>query len=207
MNRFLFSCVEVVAALVLSYSCIQEPKTIPVTGVTWDCTSLEMMVGESTTIMATVSPRDASNPNVVVSSSNGSVARVSSIISVDKELSFSESRWTISALSPGEAVISVITDEGRKTATCSVTVKEKPIPVKGISLSYASSKLVKGEKLQLSAEVYPQNATNKRISWSSDKPEIAQVDENGLVSGISAGVVHIIAVTEDGDSRLLARLQ
>ena len=39
-----------------------------------------------------------------------------------------------------------------------------------------------GQTLQLTATVYPENATNKAVKWTSDDPEVASVDENGLVT-------------------------
>ena len=39
-----------------------------------------------------------------------------------------------------------------------------------------------GQTLQLAATVYPENATNKAVKWTSDDPEVASVDENGLVT-------------------------
>jgi uncharacterized protein YjdB len=48
------------------------------------------------------------------------------------------------------------------------------------------------------ASVLPTDATNKKVTWTSDDPEIATVDESGLVTGVSAGQVNITCTTEDG---------
>lgn len=48
------------------------------------------------------------------------------------------------------------------------------------------------------ATILPADATNQRVSWSSDNPSVATVDQNGLVSGVSAGIATITCTTEDG---------
>lgn len=52
--------------------------------------------------------------------------------------------------------------------------------------------------LQLSATITPDNATNQKVIWSSNAPELATVDENGLVTALSKGNVTITVATEDG---------
>ena len=46
---------------------------------------------------------------------------------------------------------------------------------------------------QLNATVYPEDATEQTITWSSSDESIATVDENGLVTGVSEGKATIIA--------------
>ena len=91
------------------------------------------------------------------------------------------------ARATGTATITVKTEDGGKTASCTVTVKEKIIPVESISLNQTTLSLKIGEKETLQAMVSPENATNKNISWSSDKTDVATVDENGNVSANSVG--------------------
>ena len=79
----------------------------------------------------------------------------------------------VTAIAPGEALITVKTEDGGKTASCTVTVKEKIIPVESISLNQTTLSLKIGEKETLQAMVSPENATNKNISWSSDKTDVA----------------------------------
>ena len=99
----------------------------------------------------------------------------------------------VTAIAPGEALITVKTEDGGKTASCTVTVKEKIIPVESISLNQTTLSLKIGEKETLQAMVSPENATNKNISWSSDKTDVATVDGNGNVSANSVGTATITA--------------
>ena len=74
-----------------------------------DITSLTMSVGETRSLTATISPSDAENQKVLWSTSNANVATVKD--------------GTVSAIAPGEATVTVKTDDGGKTAECTVTVK------------------------------------------------------------------------------------
>lgn len=81
-----------------------------VTGVTLNSSSLSLTVGDSRQLRATVAPRNAANQKVTWSSSNANVASVSS-------------SGRVTAKAKGTAVITVKTEDGNKTASCTVTVK------------------------------------------------------------------------------------
>ncbi|MGM9746594.1 MAG: Ig-like domain-containing protein [Paludibacteraceae bacterium] len=84
-------------------------EPIAVTGVSLDKIETEIFVNQMFTIVATVEPADADNRRVVWSSDNAGVA------SVDAE-------GNVTALTNGEATITVTTVDGVKTASCKVTV-------------------------------------------------------------------------------------
>ena len=50
----------------------------------------------------------------------------------------------------------------------------------------------------LTATIAPSNATNKSVSWSSDKSDVATVDANGSVSSLKVGEANITVTTVDG---------
>lgn len=81
---------------------------VTVTGVTLDATTLELAVGGTETLTATVAPDDATNKAVTWSSSDESVATVADGV--------------VTAVAEGDAIITVTTEDGGKTATCAVTV-------------------------------------------------------------------------------------
>ena len=70
--------------------------------------------------------------------------------------------------------------------------------VTGVTLNPASLSLFTGDNATLTATVEPGNATNKNVTWSSDKPEVATV-ENGEVTAKAAGTATITVTTEDGE--------
>ena len=85
-------------------------QAVPVTSVSLDQTSLEMLVGDEVTLTATVSPADADIKTVSWSSDNEAVATVAD--------------GKVKAVGAGDATITVTTTDGGKTATCAVTVSE-----------------------------------------------------------------------------------
>ena len=160
-----------------------KAKVYPVTGVTLDKTSAELTEGDKITLKATVSPENASNKNVSWSSSNASVATVNN--------------GEVTAVAPGTATITVITEDGGKTATCVVTVKARVYPVTGVTLDKTSAELTEGDKITLKATVAPENATNKNVTWTSSNPAVATV-QNGVVTAVKAGSAIITVKTVDG---------
>lgn len=71
------------------------------------------------------------------------------------------------------------------------------VPATGMALESTGLTLAAGEVLQLPAAVFPANATNRKISWSSSDLAVATV-HNGVITAVSAGVANILAETDDG---------
>jgi uncharacterized protein YjdB len=86
-----------------------------VIGVVINKTTIDLDVGDTETLFVTVLPSNAVNKNVTWSSSNTSVASVSS-------------GGTVTAITAGNAIITVTTADGRKTATCNITVSTTLTP-------------------------------------------------------------------------------
>nr|WP_245161307.1 Ig-like domain-containing protein [Clostridium botulinum] len=59
--------------------------------------------------------------------------------------------------------------------------------------------LLEGSSDKLNAKVLPEDATNKKVVWSSSDEKIAKVDENGKVTAIKEGKVTITAKVEGTD--------
>ena len=67
-----------------------------------------------------------------------------------------------------------------------------------VTLNKMSAAMKKGDKLQLSATVLPQTATNKSIRWGSSDNTVATVDSKGVVTAVSAGSAIITATAVNG---------
>ena len=158
---------------------------VSVTGVSLDKTSLTMTEGETQTLTATVSPSNATDKSVTWSSNNTSVATVSS-------------SGVVTAVKAGSSTITVKTNNGGKTATCSVTVNAAEVSVTGISLNESSLTMTEGETQTLTATIYPSNATDKSVTWSSNNPSIATVSNSGVVMAVKAGNATITVKTNNG---------
>jgi hypothetical protein len=70
--------------------------------------------------------------------------------------------------------------------------------VSSINIDSDLKSLNVGESFKLSYFILPDNATNINVIWTSSNPDVATVNDDGLVEGISEGDVLIIAETEDG---------
>jgi len=84
-------------------------NTVAVTGVSLNKSSISLIVDDSETLTATITPSNATNKNVTWSSSNTTVAKVST-------------SGIVTAVAAGTATITVTTVDGSKKANCSVTV-------------------------------------------------------------------------------------
>ena len=134
-----------------------------------------LLVGNTVTVTATIQPSNATNKTISWSSSNSSVATVST-------------GGRITGVKSGKATITAKTHNG-KTASLTVTVKANSspvVPVQSVRLSQTTGKVKAGAKLKLTATVSPSNATNKTLSWSSSNTNVAVVD-NGTVIGRAVG--------------------
>ena len=158
--------------------------TYKVTGVSLNKGSLTLDVGESDTLTATITPNNATNPNVTWSSNNESVATVNNGV--------------VTAIKAGTATITVTTEDGNKTATCAVSVAAATVPVTGVTLNKTSTSLYVGDTETLTPTITPDNATNKNVTWSSDDTSVATVDASGLVTAVARGTAVITATAADG---------
>ena len=160
-------------------------RIIQVSSVSLDKTSFAITEGESETLSAIISPTNATDQSVTWSSSDESVASVSS-------------GGVVTAKAAGSATITVKTNDGGKTATCSVTVLAKTVSVTGVSLSESSLSITEGDTRTLIATVTPENATDKSVSWTSSDESVATVSSAGEVIAKSAGSATITVNTNDG---------
>ena len=87
---------------------------------------------------------------------------------------------------------------GSDSREFTLTVNKATVSVTGVTLNETKLSLVEGATAQLTATVEPNNATNKNVTWSSDKPEIATVDNNGKVTAVMEGTANITVTTNDG---------
>jgi uncharacterized protein YjdB len=108
------------------------------------------------------------------------------------------SNGTVTTLKAGTANITVITEDGNKTATCVLTVTPIVIPVTHVTLNKTIDTLNVGNTLTLTATVFPENATNKNITWLSSDTAIAKVN-NGIVTAVAKGTAIITVTTQDGN--------
>ena len=167
-------------------TCTVTVIEIPVKSINLDKTNVELLVGKSTTISATVLPVDAADRSVTWTSSDPSVASIENKI--------------ITANKVGTATITATTSNGIK-ATCIVKVTSNEIAVTGITLSESFFILNEGENKTVVATIMPSNATNKALTWTSSDSSVASVDQNGKVTALRVGKATITATAVNGQKK------
>ena len=145
-------------------------------------TSLSLEVNQTANLTATVYPSNATT-SLTWSSSNTNVAKVSG--------------GKVTAVGAGSCVITVKTSNG-KSATCNVTVAEPVVNPTSVYVSPSSLSLEVNETANLTATVYPSNATTS-LTWSSSNSSVAKVS-NGKVTAVGAGTCKITVKTSNGKS-------
>ena len=169
---------------------VPEPAPIiAVTGVSI-ASSMSLEEGATGNLSAEVSPSDAANKNVSWHSSDDSIASVSG--------------GTVTAHKAGTATVTVTTEDGGKTASCTVTVTAKvpeTVAVTGVSVDKPTLAINVGSTGKITATVAPDNATKKEVTWSSSDAKIASVSSDGTVTGVAAGTATITVTTTDGSKK------
>jgi len=155
----------------------------PVTGLSIIPAADTLGINSTLQLNARIEPYGASNQNVSWSSSDTTVAKVSST-------------GLVTGVAEGSATITATTEDGGFTAQSTVTVVF--ISVTGVKISLNSISVNIGATEQLTGSVEPSNAVNQNISWSSSDTSVAEVDSTGLVTGVSKGTATITVTTEEG---------
>ena len=162
-----------------------------VESVSLDLDNLDLIVGQSALLTATVLPENASDKSVTWTAKPESVLRV-------------DSNGRVEAIGAGQGIVTVTTNNGGFTAMCNVSVA--PIDVESISLDVESLNLLAGQSASLYATVLPENATDKSVLWISSDVIVATVDQNGHVEALSRGKATITAKSGSKEATCLVEV-
>lgn len=149
-----------------------------------DKTTITINKGESVTLNAKIVPSQALDKQLTWSSKNATIA------SVDRN-------GVVKGLKSGTTEITVKSNDRNKETVCIVTVYEPDIAVTGVTINLNSLTVYTGKTQQLTAAVFPSNATNQKLTWTSSNTNVATV-KNGLVSGIKSGTAVITVTSTNG---------
>lgn len=160
-----------------------------VTSITISQTEATLKPNDTMQLEATVYPTDAANKKILWTSSNEDVAIVTD-------------EGFVLAITEGEAdIIAEASDGTGIKAMCHLTVEneKKPVvPIVEIKFEESPVTIVLGESKKLNVLFNPVNASNKTLQWKSVNSDVASVDKDGNVLGVSAGKSIIQAKTTDG---------
>ncbi|WP_394924311.1 Ig-like domain-containing protein [uncultured Robinsoniella sp.] len=164
---------------------------VPLKSISLDKTTLNFKRGDTSGMLkVNYNPADTTdNKQILWESGNEKVAVVKDGV--------------VTPVGPGSTVITAKSVIKGIETTCKVSVDKDfhTVPVKSIQLNPKSAALFTKEKIALKAEIQPQDATCKDVTWISGDSRIASVDKNGAVTGVKAGKTTITAVTADGNLR------
>lgn len=101
----------------------------------------------------------------------------------------------VTAKNTGTAKIKVIV--GEQSVYCNVIVTQ---PVTSIYLNRESVSMEALETYQLKTSIYPENANNKEVEWSSSDEKIVKVDQTGCITALAKGTATVTGKTKDGSN-------
>lgn len=158
------------------------PVTVnqPLKAIKMDDIALETNGHTSETVAYTLEPADTTEDDVILSVADESVAKLEG----NKLVAVSDGTTKITATS------------GIVKTSAKVTVTTK---VEQIALSKTEGVLTVGNTHTIKATVFPEDATDKAVTWKSSDESIATVDAEGNVTAKDTGNVTIMAVNSDGD--------
>ena len=149
-------------------SYLKEVPPPTITDIKLSIENTTIQKGSSNVIQIAITPQDATE-EILWETSN------ENIVGVDK--------GTIIGFTSGTATITAKTSDGRVSSSIDITVYSK---VTDVVLDKENVTLLKGNSLKLSANVLPEDATNKEIIWSSEDNRIASV-VNGVITANEEG--------------------
>ena len=156
----------------------------PVTSIKLSKTKASVLLQSGTLkLKATVAPKNAYDKTLIWTSSAPEIATV-------------DENGVVTVHAAGEATITAAARDGSgKTASCKVTVIRRAVT--GIKLNTKKATVLHNRSLTLKATVNPKDAYDKALIWTSSAPEIAAVDENGVVTALRPGTAVITATSRD----------
>ena len=149
-------------------------KVAPATG--------KLFKDQTLQLTATISPNNATDKEVVWSTS-------------DKKIATVDKTGLVTAVGPGSTIIKCNSVDGDFMSYSLITVMEK---VSSVTLDQESVVIKAGQKIKLEAKVSGEKATNKTVKWASSNKKVVKVTKNGIIKGIKAGKAVIRCKAADG---------
>ena len=164
---------------------------LPVEALTMEKSKVTLLLSEKNpaaakaALVCNVVPENAHIQDVTWTSSNEAVATV-------------DEKGNVHAVAPGTAKITATSKQKSstpKTATCTVTVRQA---VSAIEIDAAQLTLNVASGRTLTANVLPENASKKEVTWESSNPEVATVSAKGKITAVTPGTATITCTATDG---------
>ncbi len=142
----------------------------------------QISIAEKLSIKADVTPGDA-DKTLLWSSSDRTVAKV-------------DNSGLVTGIAAGKVTIKAASNDGSNVYG-EITI-EVTSQVEEIKLQLSKNAIGVQEEITVKTTIFPENVTTKKLKWSSSNPDVASVDENGLITGNKLGTAVIKAEATDG---------
>ena len=164
---------------------VVKPRLVQ--AISLNATQKNLIIGDSFTLTATLSPENATNHNVIWKLVSGNAISLSNT-------------GVIQAKKVGEALVRAeAADDSGITAECKVVVK--PRLMQAISLKLEKDTVAVGEHFTVTADVLPKNATNSTLQWTVSDPLLLKHLGAGSFEALKTGSATITAQARDGSKQ------
>ena len=184
-NILTYATLAVLAIATVFVSCDRD-DTVRVTGVTLNAGESNLPVPYTDTLIATITPANATNQTLIWTSSNDAFATISENGALTA---------VITAVSEGPVTITVTTECGDFSASRTFEIQPQYFPVTGLTLNYNEwTTHALNATFTLEATIAPENASFQDVDWTSSNEDVATVVD-GLVTSIGEGTATIRAAS------------
>lgn len=166
------------------YYRVPDLDKVSVESITLNKSTTTIMIGGKESLVASITPSNATNTLILWNSSNNNIASV-------------DANGVVTGIEAGTAIITAKTVDGNLISTCVINVASVSVPLSGIELSKTSYTCQQSTAFALSVNFNPSNATNQNVTWNSSNTEVAIVT-GGFVKALREGEAIITATSVDG---------
>ena len=154
--------------------------------ITLNKVDITLKAGNYVTITPTVLPTTVNDKTVTWTSSDPSVAKVSTA-------------GRVTAVSPGVAIITCESKTHPEVfAQAVVSVYQ---PVTKVAFNEKNPYVAVGESIRLTWEVTPDTATDTSVTLSTNKENVLRVEQDGTITGLKRGEAYVYATANDGSGK------
>lgn len=142
-------------------------------------------VGSVIQVKAKVEPSNATNRELVWTSSDPSIATV-------------DANGIVKGIKNGTVTITAKTKDGKVVASTKITVKVPEPVIENIKFSQDNVSIKKDDTLGLTVIVTPSELSSSKLTWKTSDESVVTVDESGKIKGINVGSATITVTSANG---------
>ena len=195
MKKLLYAFLIAAVAAVHSGCKDDEETFVHVEKISIDVRELHLNPGKTYQLSVTIEPANATNRRIAWYSSNTNVA------TVDKS-------GLVTALAFGEVTLTAEANDMHVNDAIRLTIDDvdNSIPIESLTLDATSKTFDFAADpgvgaFRFAPAILPENATNKKLKWTSDDPLVAEIDDDGVLVPVSHGKTTIRVSTTDGGNK------